>query len=216
MEKIKLDPGEYTGTYDATAGRICLDFANTFTSSNRNSDEPHDWLDTFANLVTWGRLVGALADEDARTLLQEAAAQPEEAQRILKGAIELRETIYRIFSAIASGRSPAAADLDSLNAALAQALPHLRVVQDGDVFTWSWADQEDALDSMLWPVARSAGDLLTSDELERVGECAGDDCGFLFLDMSRNHSRRWCDMGDCGNRAKARRHYRRQKESLST
>jgi len=214
MEDIKLDPSGYAGTYDATAGRLCLDFANTM--SNRLSDESHEWLDTFSNLAAWGRLVGVLSDELARPLLQEAAAQPEEAGRVLKMAVELRETIYRIFSATASGRSPAAADLDVLNAALAQALPHLRIVPNADDFTWNWAGKEDALDSMLWPVARSAGDLLTSDELKRVGECQGDGCGWLFLDLSRNHSRRWCDMGDCGNRAKARRHYRRQKESLST
>lgn len=214
MEQLKLDPSGYSGTYDATAGRLCLDFANTL--SNRLSDEPHEWLDTFTNLVTWGRLVGVLSDEVARSLLQEAAAQPEEARRALKLAIELRETIYRIFSATAAGGSPVAADLDALNTTLSQALPHLQIVPDADGFTWNWAGEEDALDSMLWPVARSAGDLLTSDELERVGECEGDGCGWLFLDMSRNHSRRWCDMGDCGNRAKARRHYRRQKESLPT
>ena len=110
----------------------------------------------------------------------------------------------------------AAADLDALNATLARALPHLRIVPEADAYAWNWAGEEDALDSMLWPVARSAGDLLTSDELKRVGECQGDGCGWLFLDMSRNRSRRWCDMGDCGNRAKARRHYHRQKVSLST
>lgn len=214
MEHIKLDPGDYTGTYDATAGRICLDFANTL--SNRLSDEPHEWLDSYNNLLAWGRLVEVLSDEDARALLQEAAAQPEEAHGVLELAIELRESIYRIFSATASGRSPDATDLDGLNAALAQALPHLRLVQDRDAFTWNWANKGNALDSMLWPVARSAGDLLTSEELQRVGECEGDGCGWLFLDMSRNRSRRWCDMGDCGNRAKARRHYRRQKESLAT
>jgi predicted RNA-binding Zn ribbon-like protein len=213
METIKLDPGGYAGTYDATAGRLCLDFANTL--SNRLSDEPHEWLASFTNLVAWGRLVGILSDEVAGSLLQEAAAQPGEAERVLEQALELRETIFRIFSAIASGRSPAAADLDALNAALAQALPHLQIVPEADAFAWNWSDEEDALDRMLWPVARSAGELLTSDELKRVGECQGDGCGWLFLDMSRNHSRRWCDMGDCGNRAKARRHYRRQKESLS-
>ncbi len=214
MEDIKLDPGGYAGTYDATAGRLCLDFANTI--SNRLSDEPHEWLDTFSNLVAWGRLMGVLSDEVARSLLQEAATQPEETGRILKLAIELRETIYRIFSATASGCPPAAADLDALNATLARALPHLRIVPEADAYAWNWAGEEDALDSMLWPVARSAGDLLTSDELKRVGECQGDGCGWLFLDMSRNRSRRWCDMGDCGNRAKARRHYHRQKVSLPT
>ena len=89
-----------------------------------------------------------------------------------------------------------------------------RIGSEADSFTWEWTGDEAALDRMLWPVVGSAADLLTSEDLDRVGECQGDGCGWLFIDMSRNHSRRWCDMGDCGNRAKARRHYRRKKASL--
>ena len=65
---------------------------------------------------------------------------------------------------------------------------------------------------MLWPVARSAADLLTSDDLGRVRECAGERCNWLFIDRSKNHSRRWCDMQDCGNVAKVRR-YRSRKQA---
>jgi predicted RNA-binding Zn ribbon-like protein len=79
-------------------------------------------------------------------------------------------------------------------------------------FTWQWAGSPQALDRMLWDVARSSIDLLTSDDLPRVGQCADErGCGWLFLDMSRNHSRQWCNMGGCGNRAKARRHYSKVK-----
>jgi predicted RNA-binding Zn ribbon-like protein len=80
-------------------------------------------------------------------------------------------------------------------------------------FAWDWAEDPDSLDRVLWVVARSAGELLTSDQLDRVRQCADDrGCGYLFLDTSRNRSRRWCSMESCGNRAKARRHYQRQQQ----
>ena len=212
MENVTLDSGGYTGTYEATAGRLCLDFTNTL--ANRLGDRSHEWLDSYHNLVAWAQLAGALSPEAARPLLDQAAAQPEKAALVLDQAIELRETIYRIFSATGSSGRPARRDLDDLNAALSGALPHLRVIPEGTAFGWEWSGEVGALERMLWPVARSAADLLTSEELGRVGECHGEGCGWLFLDLSRNRSRRWCDMGDCGNRAKARRHYHRKKLSI--
>jgi predicted RNA-binding Zn ribbon-like protein len=206
-----LDPGSYSGTYEATAGWLCLDFANTLAW--RGSDRQHDWLDCYANLVAWGKIVGIVADDTSQALHRQAANDPERAERVLKQAVGLRETIYRIFSAIAAGSSPREKDLEALNVALAEALTHLHVISKGDGFAWQWTSDAEALDRILWPVARSAANLLTSEELTRVGECEGVGCGWLFMDRSRNRSRRWCDMGDCGNRAKARRYYRRHKES---
>ena len=144
-------------------------------------------------------------------LLQEAARRPAQAAAVLEQAIALREAIYRIFSAVAHKLPPEAADLDNLNAALSEALSRSQIIPAADGFAWDWSG-DGALDQMLWPIARSAADLLTSEEIHRIGECADDrGCGWLFLDMSRNHSRRWCDMKDCGNRAKASRHYQRQR-----
>jgi predicted RNA-binding Zn ribbon-like protein len=80
-------------------------------------------------------------------------------------------------------------------------------------FRWGWDEESDSLTKVLWPVAKAAADLLTSEghALKRLHQCAASDCGWLFIDMSRNHSRRWCDMSNCGNVAKARRHYHRKK-----
>jgi predicted RNA-binding Zn ribbon-like protein len=143
--------------------------------------------------------------------VRNAEVHPAQASAVLDQAIALRETIYRIFSAVATGRSPEAADLAALNAAISQAMAHLRIIETPAGFVWGWDGGDDALDQMLWPVVRSAADLLTSKELERVGECAEHQrCGWLFLDVSRNHSRRWCSMELCGNRAKVRRHYQRK------
>ena len=86
-----------------------------------------------------------------------------------------------------------------------------QIVSTADGFAWAWSDEQAALDPMLWRIARSAADLLTSGELGRVRECADEVCGWVFLDMSKNQSRRWCDMKECGNQAKSRRHYERIK-----
>lgn len=128
---------------------------------------------------------------------------------MLEQAIALRETLYRICVAVAGQRTPAANDIALLNAALAKAMARLQLVATEGDWRWAWADGEDALDRMLWPVVWSAAELLTSEARWRVRVCADEQCGWLFLDMSRNRSRRWCAMEDSGNRAKARRHYRR-------
>ncbi|HEX5502477.1 MAG TPA: ABATE domain-containing protein [Thermomicrobiales bacterium] len=197
-------------TPDPPGVGLCLDFANTV--SPHGGADVNEHLHAYADLLAWGRRAGVLTAEGERGLAAVAARRPAEAAAVLVGAIALREAIYRVFSAVAGGRAPAGADLATLNDALARASAHLRVVPAAGGFAWAWAGADDALDRVLWPVARSAADLLTSARLDRVRECAGEDCNWLFLDLSRNRSRRWCDMKECGNRAKARRHYRRKVE----
>jgi predicted RNA-binding Zn ribbon-like protein len=131
----------------------------------------------------------------------------------LRLAIRLREALYRIFSAAAAGRLPADADLRLLNAMAAEALSRQWIVHRDRGFVWEWRQAGSDLRRPLWPVVRSAVELLTSDERRGVRECASPTCSWLFLDHSRNHSRRWCDMKVCGNRAKARRFYRRARRT---
>ena len=188
---------------------LCLDFINTI--SWRTSDHPQDSLTSYSDLVKWGWQAGVITEREARQLLREGASRPKEANTVFARAVQMRGAIYRIFSALAADRRPETADLDLLNDALSQALSRLRVKSRTEGFTWSWADTDGTLDRVLWPVARSAAELLVSDELSRVRECAGEGCGWLFVDVSRNRLRRWCDMKSCGNRAKARRYYERVK-----
>ncbi len=209
-----LDPGSYDGTYEADAGHLSLDFTNTL--GLRTAADPHEWLHNYANLVAWGEMVGAISEETGQLLLHEMARDPAREQEVLAQAIAFREAIFRIFSASAAGFSPETNDVNSLNAALSDALIHLQIIRNNDGYDWDWHDDATALNPMLWPVVRSAADLLTAPELSRVGECPGEECGWLFLDMSRNHSRKWCNMGDCGNREKARRHYQRVRASHPT
>ena len=199
--------GDGVGSRNRRA-QLCLDFVNTVDW--RKSDRPEDSLAGYADLVKWARRAGALSEGDARRLLREAASRPGEAAAAFSRGTDLREAVYRILSAAASGRREDAADLGILNDRLSEALSRLRVVPQAGTFAWGW-DDGGALGRVLWPVARSAAELLVSDELSRVRECAGEGCGWLFVDASRNRLRRWCDMKSCGNRAKARRHYQRIK-----
>jgi len=130
-------------------------------------------------------------------------------------AVGLREAVYGIFSALARQRTPGAGDLAGLNDELRRALIHQTVEPCGDGFDWAWEESAEALDPMLWPVARSAADLLVSAEAVQVRECAAPSCSWLFVDRSRSRRRKWCDMAVCGNRAKARRHYRRHRKVTS-
>ena len=189
-------------------GALCLDFANTV--GNHKAGERSEHLAGYADWVAWSEHAGILTPNQARRLLVESTRHPKEAQQAFMRAKDLREVIYRIFAAITNNSSPDSMDLDRLNETLAHGLVHARIVPAQKGFRWDWTD-ENALDRMEWLIARSAADLLTAGNLDKVRQCVDAECGWLFIDTSRNRSRRWCDMNDCGNRAKARRHYRRMR-----
>jgi len=190
------------------AGELCLEFANT--ADWHASDHPQESLKRYEDLLSWSRRTDLLDTAGVQRLLREARRHPAAAAQALKRAIFIREVIYRIFAALPRRQSPADSDLEAFNRALSSALQHLRVAPAMGRFVWSWEGSHRALDGILWPVLGSAADLLTSERRDRVGQCADDrGCGWLFLDRTKNRSRRWCDMEDCGNRAKARRHYKR-------
>ena len=205
------DREESTWHVALIGGRLCLDFANTVDW--HASERPGENLKTFDDLLKWGQHVGIMTKRDARTLGYMGANSPSEAEMVLKQAVDLRETIYRIFSAVTAGSLPSDEDLATFNENLSRASLRSRMVKTRDGLSWDWSGGKDTLDWMLNPVIRSAADLLVSDDLKRVKRCADPQCGWLFLDGSRNKSRRWCDMKDCGNRAKASRFYQRKKQA---
>lgn len=170
-------------------------------------------LDSYARLVSWARAAGALGESDARLVARVAARRRAAAAAALRRALGLRAAISGVLSAVADRRLPRAGDLTVLNRALAGAGGAMRLEVRGERFHWAWADERLALERPLWLVARSAAELCTSGRLARVRQCPALGCGRLFLDTSRNRTRRWCDMRLCGNRAKARRHYARRRLS---
>jgi predicted RNA-binding Zn ribbon-like protein len=186
-------------------GELCLDFCNTV--GGKRGARGREYLRDFNDFITWCEQAGLAGGPQVEAWRQEAALQPERAQSVLTRAVILREALHRIFIALVESETPAMADLDLLNSELAQTLGRLRVTPQAGGFAWQWASEGVVLDQPLGPICRSAAELLVSSErLARVRCCEGGNCGWLFVDASKNHSRRWCDMRDCGNRSKARRH----------
>ena len=192
------------------AGDLALDFANTVDW--HASGQPGELLNSYTDLVNWALDCALLSPDDAHSLTAEAERHPNAAVNALKNAIALRESIYRIFYAVAHGEQPNGEDLDALKRTWGQAVETAEIALHNDSFTWKWDRGQPDLEQMLWPVSGAAIDLLLSNRLSQVGQCADDrGCGLLFIDTSRNHSRQWCSMDSCGNRAKAQRHYQRSK-----
>lgn len=195
--------------YEFVGGSVALDFANTL--GGMHSAPTHEHLVEYKDLVEFGRSAGTLSAAEARRLTQEAARQPARAGAVLRRAVALRETIWRVFDAFAKNTRADASDLATIQEEEVTALKHARFEQTGSGVSYGWSDDL-ALDRPLWDVARAAAELLRSQpDLARLRECGSDTCEWLFIDRSRNHSRRWCDMKDCGNAAKVRRFRQRKR-----
>lgn len=197
--------------FKTKTGWLCLDFANTVEW--HASDNPEETLSTYADLVHWATKNKIVSPDVAEKLIRESEKEPTKAKGVLDQAIQIREAIYGIFSSTSSGNQIRESDLSVLNDAINKMMPNQRLSTNNGDFTWDWEMNPDRMDSIIWPVVWSAAELLTSDASKRVGRCADEKCGWLFWDSSRNKSRRWCDMRDCGNRAKVRRHYKKCRET---
>lgn len=194
--------------WDFDSGNLVLDFANT--AEFHASEHPIEYLQTYSDLVNWSQDAGLLNMSEAEELSLLEEKQPQEAARVLTRALTLRGSIYAMLSAVAHQEPLNEAELSRFNRFLAESLRNTKVSHNNEGFTWEWEADEPGFDRVLWTIAREAANLITSKEIKRVGECADDrGCGYLFIDTSRNHSRRWCSMESCGNRAKAQRHYQR-------
>lgn len=187
------------------AGRLCLDFVNTVGGRTAAGVPIREKIFAYADWLDWSLLAGSLTSSSAGALAGLAILQPQEAAAVIERAATLREALYRIFKSVREGRRPAEADAEVLRAELSIARNNQRLMAYRGSFAWTFPPRPESLDRVLWPIALSAAELLTSADVAALGECAGPECGWLFLDTSRNHRRRWCDMQDCGNRAKVRR-----------
>ena len=186
-------------------GLLCLDFVNTIDPRHR--PPKLEYLENYHALLDWAVHAGALTAPAARDLALLAGQHPTKARRVHARAICLREALYQILAPATCANHPQA-PLAILNAELQHSMTAaiLEPAPGGYRLGWPPTGQ---LDQMLWPVVRSAADLLTSPSLGRVAECDGQGCGWLFVDTSKAGRRRWCSMAICGNRAKAQRHAQR-------
>lgn len=191
-------------------GALCLDFVNTVGA--RDTPTPTERLHTYEELTAWAERVAILSPEQGAQLRADAAHRATEAEETLRRALSLREALFRIFAAVAEGADADADDLALLNANIAASYSNLRLMSaDGARFTWEWRQDASDLACVLWPIVWSAAELLTTGDLARVRMCQHEHCGWMFIDRSKNRSRRWCDMKECGNVEKVRRYRRKQK-----
>jgi predicted RNA-binding Zn ribbon-like protein len=172
---------------------LCLEFANT--RYWRGQDTPTETLRAPADLAAWVK-----------------APKPP-SQQEFEQALALRETIHRLFDAVAQGKAPAGRDFEALNAALAAAPARKALKREKDGYDWDLDMRSGTALALLAPVLWSAGDLLAGARLAKVRRCANPECLYLFIDESRAGRRRWCTMSSCGNRAKAKRHYHKTKQA---
>jgi predicted RNA-binding Zn ribbon-like protein len=181
-------------------GHLALDFVNTLGGDKRTADD--EYLFGYADLLAWSAAGGLIDAATAGRLERAARRRPAAAGAALAAALGLRGALDAVLRARLAGRPPRAADVDAVRAAAVDALGHARLEPGPDGFAWVWRGA--ALARPLWPVAHAAVGLLRSGDLDRLAECGH--CRWLFLDHSRNRSRRWCSMNACGGREKMRRH----------
>jgi predicted RNA-binding Zn ribbon-like protein len=192
-------------------GALCLDFTNT--ASWQASRRTTEHLNDFGDLLRWSSESGIIDRQTASGLSEEARRNPGGALTILNRARKLRELLYRIFVVADEKKAPGHPDLQLLNEMLAQAPLRFQVEHEEAGFSCLRKPGGSEFAILLGPVIWSAAELLASNHLDKVKQCASDTCGWLFLDQTKNRSRRWCDMADCGSKAKARRYYHRKTDA---
>jgi predicted RNA-binding Zn ribbon-like protein len=200
--------------FELVAGEaICLDFINTL--DDRFSNEPKELLNDYVDLARFGEDTGALSPSQVDRLMERSSVMREPSRRALEAAIQLREAMYAVFGSIINQKPVPSAAMNTLNQYVQGAAQHLLLVPGAGPgsghFEWRFEETPLNFDAPLWPIARSAGDLLASEQLAYVRACSSKTCQWFFLDTSKNHRRRWCDMKLCGNRAKANKFYKRKK-----
>jgi predicted RNA-binding Zn ribbon-like protein len=192
--------------FNLCGGHAALDFVNSLDNRFGGKD-PVELLAGYNDLVRFAEATHLL---DARRARRLARVAPAAAERALRAGRELREALAAALYARVDGRAVPAADLRTLERHLHRAGRHRelrweRGRQGGGALCWEWGRFEAHAELPVWLLAESAGELMVSETMARVSACGADSCRWLFLDTSRNHTRRWCDMKVCGNRVKARR-----------
>ena len=191
-------------------GVPCLDLANT--EAFRGTGHEADLLHSYDMLIAWSLAAGALQPAEAAPLLRAAAEAPHVAAEHLERVRELRRVIHVVMQSVAQRMEPPVAALATLNAFLAESQVHGQIVRSNGDFEVRFRPEDD-MALPIWRLTDSAARLLLSRGHTNVRECPGRECGWLFLDTTKNHSRRWCDSADCGNKTRVRAYTERQREA---
>jgi len=207
-----------TPKWKFVGGRLCLDFVNSVDARTEQKLKNStvftfraDKLSSYIELAEWAKEAGILEKRNTERLIHIAYQKERESKQVFKRSINLRESLFRVFKYIIEGWEPPRADIELVNQESTVARTRQELVYRSNKFEWNFKIKDDELDCMIWPIVLSSAELLSSEELSLVRQCPGPNCGWLFLDSSKNRSRQWCDMKDCGNLAKVRRYREKQK-----
>jgi predicted RNA-binding Zn ribbon-like protein len=195
--------------FSFVGGHPALDFANTIAWTAQGP--VHERLRDYGDVVAWGAAAGVLTAAEARRLRALANDEPLGAAEAYGYVVGLRAALHELFAAHARGKAPPPPALTAFNAALRDAAAQIGIAREKGRFDWRDGGPS-SLSLVAHRVAWAAAQLMTSEQVARVGMCGGNDCGWVYLDTTKNHSRRWCTMEDCGSRAKARAYYARNKK----
>ena len=198
MTTVALDPQKYSGTYKLIGGELSLDFINTI--SYPGTSRSHDWLDPAKNFILWAEAAGIVVSKQLLGLSNEKLEA--EMPRIR----QTRKILSEVLKPFAFGKQPSAVSIKKLNLLLPEACAYRYIDKNG--YQWKWA-RPTSLFGLAAPVIWNAAYVITELDHSRLGYCGG--CDWLFYDSTRNRSRKWCDMEDCGSRDKALRYYHRTK-----
>jgi predicted RNA-binding Zn ribbon-like protein len=201
MDALELNPGAYDGTYKLIGGEVSLDLVNTI--SWPGTAREHDWLDRAGNVTAWAIAAGVM-DRGVRHALE--ARRPAVVAADLREVHRVRAALTTVLRPLARRERPPQGGVHRLSQLLAEACRRRRI--DPATLDWAW-EHPGSLSQALAPVIWNAGEVLTRRDHSRLGQCPS--CGWLYFDTTRNRSRRWCDMADCGSRDKALRYYHRAK-----
>ncbi len=193
------------------AGHPALELVNTLDL--RFSANAEELIPAYSDLLRLTAQLRLLTADQARKLTRTIDAK--DAQRVLASTVELREALAAVLYGRIDGGKPPAAQVETLEKHFHAAALHRRLLAGNSHLVWTWSGAEQQAEIPLWKLAQAASDLLVSSDAQRIKDCGDPTCRWLFLDLSKNHTRRWCDMKTCGNRMKARRHQARYHDSES-
>ncbi len=204
---LKSDKSVETLTIDG--GWLSLDFINTV--SDRNETPMFNYLSSYLHVLEWSVKVKILNSDEALQLKELAAREPINSAKSWIRVLEIREMLFRLFQKIITGDKPDDKDQDLFNKWLSKSRSKNKIdFGNPSHLLCSWDIRPGDFDLPLYPIIKSTYDLLLSEKLDRVKECSA--CGWLFLDKSKNKSRKWCKMDTCGSQEKSKNYYHRKKE----
>jgi predicted RNA-binding Zn ribbon-like protein len=202
-----MNDREQTEAWSLVAGDLALDFVNTVGGNDSTADL--DAIADYEQLLIWSLRAGAIDQDQADRLGRRRRRRTDEADQVVRRARRLRSDLYALFEDLVVG-DPVAPAWVKVRPAVAAAVATADVVVGESGAAWTWAGVRE-LDAPLHPVAHAAASLMTSPQAALLRRC--DRCRWLFLDQSRNHARRWCDMRTCGMAEKVERQAERRRGS---